>query len=51
MTAHVHGEDRPLGVAHSLAEVVDMFRGAGLETGTGWPPIRWQGGGPDAWDD
>lgn len=49
VTAHVYGEDGPLRTAYSFAEVVDMFRAAGLETEKGWPPIRWQGGGPDAW--
>ncbi|ATZ28881.1 hypothetical protein SLAV_35560 [Streptomyces lavendulae subsp. lavendulae] len=49
MVAHVHGEDRPLGMAHSLADVVEMFRAAGLETAVGWPPIRWLGGAPDEW--
>ncbi|WP_327417595.1 hypothetical protein [Streptomyces sp. NBC_01233] len=51
VTAHVHGEDRPLGTACSLPAVVDMFRAAGLETAAGWPPIRWLGGGPEAWGD
>uniref|UniRef100_A0AAU2K021 Uncharacterized protein n=1 Tax=Streptomyces sp. NBC_00049 TaxID=2903617 RepID=A0AAU2K021_9ACTN len=51
VTAHVHSEDQPLGTACSLAEVVDMFRAVGLETAAGWPPIRWLGGGPEAWDD
>ncbi|GLW01619.1 hypothetical protein ACFZBM_21810 [Streptomyces lavendulae] len=49
VVAHVHGEDRPLGMAHSLADVVEMFRAAGLETAVGWPPIRWLGGAPDEW--
>ncbi|MFF1411255.1 hypothetical protein ACFVX6_15945 [Streptomyces sp. NPDC058289] len=50
-TTHLRGEERPLGAAWSLAEVVELFRDAGPDTARGRPPIRWLGGGPDTWGD
>ncbi len=49
VVAHVHAEDRALGIAHSYPGVEELLRAAGLETAEGWPPIRWLGGGAEEW--
>lgn len=51
VVAHLHGEDQALGIAHAFTGVIDLLRAAGLQTGEGWPPIRWIGGGPEEWSE
>ncbi|MFD7628372.1 hypothetical protein ACFV7Q_20410 [Streptomyces sp. NPDC059851] len=54
VTAHAHGTDTPLGTAHSLADVLEFARRAGLDDPGALidrndPVIVWTGGGPDTW--
>ncbi|MGW2043532.1 hypothetical protein ACWCO4_36590, partial [Streptomyces virginiae] len=50
-TGHALGVDADLGRAHTLADVSEFLRRAGLEdvelSEDG--PIRWEGGGPEVW--
>ncbi|MFF8292753.1 hypothetical protein ACF068_26445 [Streptomyces sp. NPDC016309] len=49
----VHAEGRPLGLAHSVADLVDLLGAVGLELGADDVAtsglIHWQGGGPAVW--
>ncbi|GLV95826.1 MULTISPECIES: hypothetical protein [Streptomyces] len=51
VTVHALGVDADLGRAHTLADVSEFLRRAGLEdvelSEDG--PIRWEGGGPEVW--
>ncbi|MFE9559843.1 hypothetical protein ACFYM0_01860 [Streptomyces sp. NPDC006487] len=49
VTAHVHGSDSPLGVAHGMSDVAEFLRRAGWLNEEEWPPITWRGGGPAVW--
>lgn len=49
VTAHVHGTDSILGLAHSMTDVVEFLRRAGWLDEEDWPPIMWRGGGPTVW--
>lgn len=49
VTAHVHGTDSILGLAHSMGDVVEFLRRAGWLDEEDWPPIMWRGGGPTVW--
>lgn len=51
VSVHVHGEDRPLGIAYRLGDVIEFLRRAGfdlddVETSSA---IEWCGGGPTEW--
>lgn len=50
VVAHVHGEDAILGVANSMADVIEFLRRAGWLDEADWPPIMWRGGGPTVWE-
>ncbi|WP_336321078.1 hypothetical protein [Streptomyces lavendofoliae] len=49
----VHAEGSPLGLAHSVADLVDLLSTVGLELGPDEVAttrlIHWQGGGPAVW--
>ncbi|MFB7810431.1 hypothetical protein [Streptomyces virginiae] len=51
VTVHALGVDADLGRAHTLADVSEFLRRAGLETVelSEDGPIRWEGGGPEVW--
>ena len=51
VTAHVHGVDSILGLAHSMADIVEFLRRAGWADEEDWPPIMWRGGGPEVWSE
>ncbi|MGW0391862.1 hypothetical protein ACWDYJ_13420 [Streptomyces sp. NPDC003042] len=55
VTAHAHGVDEPLGIAHDLGDVMEFARKAGLGSAAEsmdrpHPSIVWSGGGPDVWE-
>ncbi|OKK02257.1 hypothetical protein AMK26_21495 [Streptomyces sp. CB03234] len=49
----VHVDGKPLGLAHSVADLVDLLSGVGLELSPDDVAtthlIHWQGGGPAVW--
>ncbi|MFD6886700.1 hypothetical protein [Streptomyces sp. NPDC059957] len=49
VVGHIHGTDAILGVAYSMADVIEFLRRAGWLDEADWPPIVWQGGGPEEW--
>ncbi|WP_329389755.1 hypothetical protein OG625_37125 [Streptomyces sp. NBC_01351] len=49
VVAHVHGEDRPLGKAYRMEDVVEFLQRAGWLDEELWPPIEWRGGGANVW--